>query len=273
MGRIQGKFAELRNRGEKLLITFIAAGDPGLEETARILLKLQSSGADLVEIGMPFSDPTADGPVIQRAYQRALSGGINLPSLLEMISKIRRVVEIPLVLFSYYNPVLAYGPQAFARDAREVGLDGVLILDLPMEEWGELRKHTDKAGLDFITLVAPTTSRSRMEGMLAKAGGFVYCISGTSVTGAGKLVLKEVRKKVWCIKELTSLPVAVGFGISSPRQAAAVAAIADAVVVGTALVEVIHRECCRCQNMDPLGKKVKELKRALLSIALLDPKL
>lgn len=264
MGRIQDRFAQLRSRREKAFITYITAGDPSLEETGRILLKLQSSGADLVEIGVPFSDPTADGPVIQRASQRALAGGTNLPSLLEMISGIRGITEIPLVLFSYYNPLLAYGPHAFARDAKEAGLDGILVVDLPMEEWWELREYTDKAGLDFITLVAPTTDRSRMEPMLARARGFVYCISGTSVTGTGKLVLDEVKRTVACIKEFTSLPIAVGFGISNSEQARAVAALVDGVVVGSLLVEVIHRECRSSKSLDPLGKKVKELKTALL---------
>lgn len=265
MGRIGKRFQELSSRGEKALITYITAGDPSLEKTGKILLELQSSGADLVEIGMPFSDPTADGPVIQRACQRALAGGVNLPGLLEMISGMRKDLDLPLVLFSYYNPVLAYGPRAFARDAGEAGLDGLLIVDLPMEEWGELREHTDRAGLDFIVLVAPTTGRGRMERMLAQATGFVYCISGTSVTGTSQPKLEEVQEKVAWIKQLSPLPVAVGFGISSAEQAAAVAQVSDAVVVGSPLVELIHRECSGSRSLGALGNKVRELKKSLLS--------
>lgn len=272
MGRIGRKFQELRSRGEKALITFITAGDPSLEETRGILLELQSSGADLVEIGMPFSDPTADGPVIQGASQRALAGGVNLPRLLEMVSAMRKDLELPLVLFSYYNPVLAYGPRAFARDAREAGLDGVLIVDLPMEEWRELRQHTDRAGLDFIPLVAPTTGRDRMERMLAQATGFVYCISSTAVTGTTKPSLPEVRRLVGTIRELSALPVAVGFGISSAEEAAVAASVADAVVVGSVLVDLIHMESRGSRSLDPLVKKVKELKRALLLAQVMIPK-
>lgn len=264
MGRIGRRFQELRSRGEKALIAYITAGDPSLEDTGRILLELQGAGADLVEIGMPFSDPTADGPVIQGASRRALAGGVNLPRLLDMVSGMRKDLDLPLVLFSYYNPVLAYGPRAFARDAREVGLDGILIVDLPMEEWRELRQHTDKAGLDFISLVAPNTGQDRIKRMLAQATGFVYCISVTSVTGTSKPTLEDVQENVACIKCLSPLPVAVGFGISTPRQAAALAGVADGVVVGSTLVDLIHRECRGSRSLNPLGKKVKELKRALL---------
>lgn len=266
MGRIGTRFEKLRSRGEKALITYITAGDPSLEETARILLELQASGSDLVEIGMPFSDPTADGPVIQGASLRGIAAGVTLPGLLERISGIRSSLEIPLVLFTYYNPILAYGTQAFAKDAREAGLDGILVVDLPMEEWGELRQHTDRAGLDFITLVAPTTKRDRMKRMLAAASGFVYCISGTAVTGTRRPLLEEVRSIVEQIKLLTSLPVAVGFGISCPEEAKAVAALADGVVVGSALVEVIHGECRTARSLGPLKRRTAELKRALLSL-------
>jgi len=265
MGRIQSTFRELRARGGKALIAYITAGDPSLEETGRILLELQAAGVDLVEIGIPFSDPTADGPVIQAASQRALAKGTTLGGVLELISRIRASVEIPLVLFSYYNPILAYGARQFARQAREVELDGLLVVDLPREEWGELRQYTDQTGVDFIPLVAPTTPPDRMKRILAGAGGFVYCISTTAVTGTIKPRLDEVRGLVARVRALSSLPVAVGFGVCGPQEAREVSSVADGVVVGSALVELIHRECCGSRGLVPLGKKVKELKRSLLS--------
>ena len=202
---------------------------------------------DIVEIGVPFSDPTADGPVIQAASQRALAGGATLEKILAMIAGIRRASGIPIVLFTYYNPVLSYGPERFAADAAAAGVDGILIVDLPPEEADELRRYTDPAGLAFISLIAPTTDSRRAATILRQATGFVYYISVTGVTGTAVPSPDSVRQDVARLKGMTALPVAVGFGISTPDQAAAIAPLADGVVVGSALVRLIgergHNAC------------------------------
>ena len=194
---------------------------------------------DIVEIGVPFSDPTADGPVIQAASQRALKRGATLGKILATISALRRASGIPIVLFGYYNPILSYGPEKFAADAKASGVDGLLVVDLPPEEADELRRYTDTAGLAFITLIAPTTDPERARKILRRATGFVYFISVTGVTGTAAPRTGDVQRDVAGIKTMTALPVAVGFGISRPEQAAAIAPLADGIVVGSTLVRLI----------------------------------
>ncbi len=266
MGRIEERFRTLRAKGEKALIAYVTAGDPSLEETKEIILTLQSAGVDLLEIGVPFSDPTADGPVIQAASQRALTNGVTLAGVLEAIRSIRDLCHIPIVLFGYYNPILAFGNERFATRAREAGVDGVLVVDLPMEEWGELRHYTDPLGLDFISLVAPTTGDGRMRRICKRATGFLYCVSVTGVTGTATPTVEEVEKEVARIRRFTSLPVAVGFGISTPEQVRDIARSADGVVVGSALVRVIEENRGRRDLNQLLRRYVMGLKACTMTL-------
>jgi len=239
MGRIEERFTALKKEGRKAFVAYLTAGDPSLEKTEELIPALEAAGVDIMEIGVPFSDPTADGPVIQAASQRALKRGATLEKILAMISELRRTSGIPIVLFGYYNPILSYGPERFAADAAASGVDGILVVDLPPEEADELRRFTDPAGLAFITLIAPTTDPKRARKILRRATGFVYYISVTGVTGTAVPRPDDVRRDVTRLKGITALPVAVGFGISTPAQAATIAPLADGVVVGSALVRLI----------------------------------
>jgi tryptophan synthase alpha chain len=239
MGRIEERFTALKEEGRKAFVAYLTAGDPDLETTAELIPALEAAGVDIVEIGVPFSDPTADGPVIQAASQRAIKRGATLAKILPIIADLRRFSGIPIVLFGYYNPILSYGPQKFAADAAASGVDGLLVVDLPPEEADELRQYSDPAGLDFITLIAPTTDPARARKILRGATGFVYYISVTGVTGTAVPRPGDVRRDVERLRKMTALPIAVGFGISTPAQAAAIAPLADGVVVGSALVRLI----------------------------------
>jgi len=239
MGRIEEKFAALKKEGRKAFIAYITAGDPDLRTTALLIPALEKAGVDIIEIGVPFSDPVADGPVIQAASERALKSGVTLEKVFKMIAAVRKKSRLPIVLFGYYNPVLHYGNAAFACSAAASGVDGILVVDLPPEEAEELRRYTDPAGLSFITLAAPTTGRARIRKMVARASGFLYYISVTGVTGTTQPVLADIRSDLEKLKSVAALPIAVGFGISTPEQAASVAALADGVVVGSALVRLI----------------------------------
>lgn len=237
--RIEARFRALKKEGRKALVAYLTAGDPDLETTEKLVPALEAAGVDILEIGVPFSDPTADGPVIQAASQRALKEGATLEKILAMIAALRRTSDIPIVLFGYYNPILSYGPEAFAAAAAAAGVDGLLVVDLPPEEAGELRPFTDRSGLAFITLIAPTTDPKRARKILRSAAGFVYFISVTGVTGTVAPRSEEIRRNLKRIKEMTTLPITVGFGITTPEQAAAIAPLADGVVVGSALVRLI----------------------------------
>jgi tryptophan synthase alpha chain len=242
MKRIEARFAELKKTGRKAFVAYLTAGDPDLETTAKLISALEAGGVDIIEVGVPFSDPTADGPAIQAASQRALKQGATLEKILTMIATLRRFSGIPIVLFGYYNPILSYGPERFAKDTAGAGVDGILVVDLPPEEAGELRKYTDPAGLAFITLIAPTTDPGRARKLLRGAAGFVYYISVTGVTGTAVPDPEKIRREAERIKEMTALPVAVGFGISTPEQASAIAPLADGVVIGSALVRLIGQK-------------------------------
>jgi tryptophan synthase alpha chain len=239
MGRIEERFTALKKEGRKAFVAYLTAGDPDLETTVQLIPALEAAGVDIVEIGVPFSDPTADGPVIQAASQRALKRETTLKNILAMIAGLRRTSGISIVLFGYYNPILSYGPERFAADAAASGVDGLLVVDLPYEEADELRQYSDPAGLDFITLIAPTTDPKRARKILRRATGFVYYISVTGVTGTAVPRPDDVRRDIKRLKRMTALPVAVGFGISTPAQAATIAPLADGVVVGSALVRLI----------------------------------
>ena len=243
MSRISGMFKKLRERGEKALVTFITAGDPDMATTADMIPALEKAGADLIELGMPFSDPMADGLTIQLSSERALAAGATLPGILETVKSARRVSGIPIILMGYYNPIFMYGMERFAEDAVAAGVDGVLIVDLPPEE-SEAEGFTRTArkhGLDVIFLLAPTSSDDRIEKVIRLGRGFLYYVSVTGVTGARKEVSASLREEVLKIRERSAVPVVVGFGISDPSQAGEIASFSDGVVVGSALVKFFEQ--------------------------------
>ncbi len=263
MKRIEKAFRSLRAKNEKALIAYVTAGDPSLEKTEEVLLALDKAGVDILEVGVPFSDPTADGPVIQAASQRALKNGVTLDAILDMVAALRRASEIPIVLFGYYNPIFAYGNERFALKAKEAGVDGILVVDLPPEESGELRRYTDREKIDFISLVAPTTGNDRVEEIAKKASGFIYYISVTGVTGTARPRIEDISRDVARIRERSNTPVAVGFGISTPEQARRIAPLADGVVVGSAFVRLIEENSGRRDLADVVFSFARGLKAAL----------
>lgn len=237
-GRIERRFAALRQAGRGGLVTFMTAGDPNRDASLRILRGLPAAGADLIELGVPFSDPMADGPAIQRASQRALGAGQTLAVTLGMVAEFRRGdADTPIILMGYYNPIYVYGVEQFVADARGSGVDGLIVVDLPPEEAEELRVPARDAGIDLIYLTAPTTDDDRLPVVLEHAGGFVYYVSITGVTGTASASRTDVATAVERVRRHTSLPVAVGFGIRTPEQASVMASVADAAVVGSALVD------------------------------------
>ncbi len=247
--RITRRFAQLRAEGRAGFVTFTTAGDPDLETSAKILDGLAEAGADLIEIGVPFSDPMADGPAIQASSLRAIKGGMTLRKTLAMVAEYRKKDDdTPIVLMGYYNPIYIYGVDAFLKDARNAGVDGLIVVDLPPEEEGELCLPALDAGLNFIYLTAPTTTDARLPRVLENASGFVYFVSITGITGTRSAVTADVAGHVGRIRAKTDLPVAVGFGIRTPEQAAEIASVADAAVVGSALVDRITA------NLDDNGK-------------------
>jgi tryptophan synthase alpha chain len=259
-GRIASCFAALQQRGESALVPFIMAGDPDMDRTRALVTAAQAAGADVLEIGVPFSDPTADGPVQQRSAQRAIARGASLPRILELVHELRQAgVTIPIVLFGYYNPIFRYGTERFARDAATAGVDGLLVIDLPPEEAAELRRFTDPAGLDFICMLTPTSDGERMRRVLKGARGFVYYVSLTGVTGVRAVSPSDVRPVFERIKRQTKLPVGVGFGITTPDQARAIAEFADAVIVGTQIMRIIEEHA----TAPDLVKRVAEFLQAL----------
>ncbi|HXG30012.1 MAG TPA: tryptophan synthase subunit alpha [Thermodesulfobacteriota bacterium] len=258
--RIENKFKELRKKGKAALVTYITAGDPSLDITPDIVLKLEESGADIIELGVPFSDPMADGPTIQLASERALRSGTTLSGVLEAVKEIRRHSDIPILIFGYYNPFLAYGLSRFSEDAKKAGADGVLVVDLPPEEAEEFKTHTDRAGLNLIFLLAPTSTAERIELVSENASGFVYLVSVTGVTGVRPDMDYSLESLVQEIKKRTKLPVGVGFGVSTPEQASRIARFADAVIVGSALVKIIENNG---QNRNGLLEEIGEFIRGL----------
>jgi tryptophan synthase alpha chain len=240
MSRLQGVFQQARQSGRKLLIPYLTAGDPSLEATVSLMHAVVAAGADVVEVGVPFSDPMADGPVIQAACERALANGTSLRKILETVSTFRRRdTTTPVVLMGYLNPVEAMGYEKFAASAKTAGVDAVLLVDLMPEESDIMLPLLKQQGLDCVYLVAPTTTPARMDLIARQASGYLYYVSLKGVTGANRLDVDGVAGKVSELRQHTQLPIAVGFGISDARTAAAVAAVADAVVVGSRLVSLI----------------------------------
>jgi tryptophan synthase alpha chain len=248
VSRIAGTFARLQSRGRKALVPYVTAGDPDPDSTVDIMLSMASAGADLIELGVPFSDPMADGPVIQKACERAVARGIGLPHVLANVRGFRaRNRDTPLVLMGYANPIERYGIDRFVADAADAGVDGVLVVDYPPEECTAFVTQLKAASLDPIFMLAPTSSDDRIERVAGLAGGYVYYVSLRGVTGAGNLDIAAVASAVPRIKARVKLPVGVGFGIRDARSATAVAAVADAVVIGSALVQLL--EACPRDNL------------------------
>jgi tryptophan synthase alpha chain len=239
MNRIAEGFARLKRAGKKGFIVYIGAGDPNLEATRELALAFDKAGVHVLELGVPFSDPLADGLVNQLAAQRGLESGTTPPKVLATVAAIRKSSEIPIILYIYYNLIHRVGLESFIRDAAKAGVDGLLVLDLPPEESVNYEALMRKAGLCHIYLVAPTTPEDRIEFIVKRGSGFIYCISREGVTGMQKQVASNVAQQVAKIRAHTKLPIAVGFGISTPEQARAVATAADAVVVGSAVVNQI----------------------------------
>ena len=236
--RIAARFADLRQQGRGGLVTFLTAGDPDADTSAALLAALPAAGADVIELGMPFSDPIADGPAIQRASVRALKAGMTLRRTLAMVTGFRQQDQhTPIILMGYYNPILSYGIAGFTADARRAGVDGLIIVDLPPEEDADLRRYAAAAGIDLIRLATPTSDDARLPKVLEGAGGFLYYVAVAGITGTRSASGAAVTDAVTRLRRHTDLPLAVGFGIRTPDQAATVAQVADAAVVGTALVD------------------------------------
>ena len=239
--RIAQRFADLRRNGEMGLVAYITAGDPTLAATEKFVLALAEAGADVIELGVPFSDPVADGPVIQRASERALRGGTTLAGVLGLVKSLRTKTQVPLVLFSYYNPVLQMGLEKFAEAAKNAGADGALITDITPEEAGEYRAAMAANGLDTVFLAAPTSTDERLALISKSTSGFLYLISRTGVTGTKDQLADELPALARRVRRFTELPIAIGFGISLPGHVSVLGGLADAAVVGSALVEEIER--------------------------------
>ncbi len=235
MSRIGNAF----NHG-KAFIAFVTGGDPDLETTEKLIYAMQEAGADLIEIGVPFSDPIAEGIVIQEANERALTAGCTTDKLFDMVASVRKKVQVPLVFLTYINPIYTYGKEKFMLKCRETGIDGIIVPDLPYEEKEELEPACDKYGIDLISLIAPT-SRERIKKIAENAKGFIYCVSSMGVTGVRTEIKTDIEAMVRLVRETTKVPCAVGFGISTPEQAAKFAALSDGAIVGSAIVKIVVR--------------------------------
>ncbi len=262
-GRLEALFNRLKSESRHALITFISAGDPDMATTEEIIYRLEESGADVIELGIPFSDPMADGPTIQASYERALKKGATPGGVLKLVRNVRKKSQVPVVLFGYYNPILAYGLERFAKNAHSSGVDGVLVVDLPPEEAGELKTALDAVGIDLIFLLTPTSDTSRMERVARVGSGFIYFVSLTGVTGARTALSTKIPSYVKKARRHTGLPVGVGFGISTPAQAQEVCRSADGVVVGSAIINIIAKTRGKKKVLDAVGDFVSSLKKGV----------
>lgn len=261
--RLDATFAALRARHERALVAYFTAGDPSLALTRKLVVEAARRGADVIELGIPFSDPLADGPVVQRATQRALAAGVTLPRVLELVREMRGEVSAPLVFLTYYNPILAFGLKAFCRTSVEAGIDGVIVADLPPEESGPLRSEAMAAGLDLIHLVAPTSTPERMRKIARASEGFVYMVSLTGVTGERTTLAPELTQQLRAFRAITTKPVCVGFGIGTPEQAALVGQLADGVIVGSAIVRLVEQHASSPELLGRVGDFIAGLKAPL----------
>jgi len=262
MDRIKNTFKKLEEKNEKALVGFVTAGDPDIDRSFKIIKTMCENGMDILEIGVPFSDPTADGPVIQRSSSRALKNKVSLKTVMDMIRGIRKITSIPIIIFSYYNPILSYGIKDFQPDAIAAGADGVLIVDLPIEESDELTSHWDNGSFSLINLVAPTTPKERMSKIAASASGFLYLVSKTGVTGSDGLDTSEIETQMDILRSVTDLPVSVGFGISTADDVAQVARMADGVVIGSAFERLIEENIDNPELVTVIGKQTEKYKTA-----------
>lgn len=263
MSKLAHTFDRLRSAKRGGLVTYLTAGDPDAARSAELLIAVARAGADVLEVGVPFSDPLADGPVIQRASERALAGGMNLRGVIDIVRRVRAEVDTPIVLFTYANPVVRMDPQVFARTAADAGVDGVLILDYPIEEAGPLRTPLLDAGLDPIFLISPTTSEERIRKSAELGAGFLYVISRLGVTGVRDRLPEDVGELMKRIRRCADLPVALGFGIAHPSQVAEACRVADAAVVGSALVNVVAEHAASAKVSEHASEYVRWLKNGL----------
>lgn len=271
MSRIKTVFESCKVQGRSALVTFIMGGDPNASVSQSVLDALPESGADIIEIGMPFTDPAADGLTIQQAGIRALNAGMTLRKTLEMVKNFRSKNNItPIVLMGYVNPVFSYGYEVFVRDAKNAGVDALIIVDLPPEEDMTMRIHAEKNGLDIIRLITPTTDEARLAKVLEGAGGFLYYVSVTGVTGGAKASPDSLKLHLDMIRSKTKIPVVVGFGIKTPNDAQEMSKLADGVVVGSAIVEKIKDIAVNDPNFDPVLGFVRSLSGALSDFADID---
>ena len=262
MNRIDKTFEELKKRGEKALVGFVTAGDPNIPASLNIIKSMCLAGLDILELGVPFSDPTADGPVIQRSSARALANGVSLKEVLSMARKLREETQIPIILFSYYNPIHAYGAKRFNKDALAAGADGVLVVDLPTEESEEMTGSWPGSDLALIRLIAPTTSEKRIAKIAKDAYGFIYLVSKTGVTGSSGLKTESIGFQLDSLRSVTSLPVCVGFGISTTDDVAAIASVADGVVIGSAFEQLIEKNLNNSDLVAIISDHVRKYKKA-----------
>ena len=263
MSRLDDTFARLRARGERALMPYFTAGDPSLADTRRLVVEAARRGADVIELGVPFSDPLADGPVVQRAGTRALAAGTSVPRVLEAVAALRAEVDVPLVLMTYYNPMLAFGLKAFARTAVDAGVDGAIVVDMPPEESEPLEGEAAAAGLDLVYMAAPTSTPPRLRLIAKNSRGFIYVVSLTGVTGERQELPADMAAQIDAIRRVTTMPVCVGFGISTPAQVAAVGRLADGAVVGSAIVRLVEARAGSASLVDDVGKFIAELKAPL----------
>ncbi len=264
MNRLDALFSRLKDKNEAALVAFLTLGDPDLATTAALVRAVIENGADIVEIGVPFSDPTADGPVLQKASEIGLRQGASLNRALEMVAELRRDSETPIVLYGYYNPIFHYGTERFARDAKQAGIDGLLVVDLPPDEAGELLQWTKPEGVHFVCLLAPTSNEARVRKVVRHAAGFIYYVSVVGVTGVRPMQADSVRPAIEKLRRATKVPIGVGFGITTPEQAKEVAAFADAAVVGTAIMRIVDQHRSEpTVALAEVGKFVRGLKDAM----------
>ncbi|WP_019907756.1 tryptophan synthase subunit alpha [Thermoanaerobacter indiensis] len=262
MNRIDKKFKALKGEGRKALITFITAGDPDIETTYDIVLALEEAGADIIELGIPYSDPLADGPTIQASSQRALNKGVKIPDIMKIVEKIRLKSDIPLVYLVYYNSIFKYGIQKFLKESKDVGIDGLIIPDLPIEERKDISEEADKYDIYLIPLVAPT-SKERIKLITQNGKGFVYCVSITGVTGAREDIETDIEEYMKMVSQYTNMPKAIGFGISTPEMAKKLKDFSDGIIVGSALVERIAKGYNKSEMLQEVKSFVSSLKEVL----------
>ncbi len=263
MNRIEKKFKELEKSGQKAFIVYIMAGDPDLGTTSRLVIELASRGVDMIEFGIPFSDPLADGPTIQAASERALSKGAHVKSILNLTKSLRDKVSIPFVFMTYYNLVYQYGLGKFIDDSKKAGVDGIIIPDLPTEESGELIRDSKKRGFSVIFLAAPTSTNKRLRKIAHKSTGFIYYVSLTGVTGTRKKLAKDIFANVKKIKRFTKKPVCVGFGVSNPVQAKRISSFADGIIVGSAIIKIIEKNIGKRDLVKKVGRFAASIARGI----------